>query len=347
MNQKILVTGDQGYIGTYLTDFLIKLDYYVEGVDIGYFKDCNLYNLKANYNSRNVDIRSFDYKDIENFDVVIHAAALSNDPLGELDEKITYQINRDASIRLADICKKKGIKQFIYFSTQSIYGISDTKEELDEYKSIKNPITAYAISKWQAEQYITKLGDDNFHVNALRPSTVFGPSARLRSDIIFNNFMANAFTTNMIEIKSDGTPSRPILHIQDLCMSVLAILKNRSKKNNNQSYNLGKKDGNYTVKEIADSVKNQYPNSNIFYSGDHGKDSRSYRVSFNKFHNEFPNIYHSKYSLDYGTQELDLFFKKILFNKEDLFGVKTNRLNKLKYLLKEDYLNDKLEWKKN
>jgi hypothetical protein len=130
-------------------------------------------------------------------------------------------------------------------------------------------------------------------------------------------------------------------------MSVLAILKNRSKKNNNQSYNLGKKDGNYTVKEIADSVKNQYPNSNIFYSGDHGKDSRSYRVSFNKFHNEFPNIYHSKYSLDYGTQELDLFFKKILFNKEDLFGVKTNRLNKLKYLLKEDYLNDKLEWKKN
>jgi nucleoside-diphosphate-sugar epimerase len=344
MSKKILLTGDKGYIGTYLCQFLIQNNYNVEGVDIGYFDDCILYNFNQNYRSRKADLRSFDYKDIESFDVVIHAAGLSNDPLGEFDEKITYQINRDASIRLADIAKKQGIKQFIYFSTQSIYGISDKNEELDEYDSIKNPITAYAKSKWEAEQYITKLGNLNFHVSAIRPSTVFGASPRFRSDIIFNNFMANAFTTKTIEIKSDGTPARPILHINDLCKSVLAILQNANQKNNNQSYNLGKRNGNYTVKEIADAVKAKYVDSNIFFSGEHGKDSRSYRVSFNKFHNEFPEIYHSNCSLEHGSNELDIFFKKVNFNKEDLFGTKTNRLNKLKSLIQNNVINDEMQW---
>ena len=344
MKKKILLTGDKGYVGTYLSQFLIEKNYDVEGVDIGYFDDCKLYAFNESYKSRKADIRLFDYNDVENFDVVIHAAGLSNDPLGQFDERITYQINRDASIRLADIAKKKGVKQFIYFSTQSIYGISDKNEELDEYSSIKNPITAYAKSKWEAEQYITKLGNFNFHVSAIRPSTVFGPSARFRSDIIFNNFMSNAFATNTIEIKSDGTPARPILHINDLCKSVWAILQNVNEKNNNQSYNLGKRNGNYTVREIADAVKKQYPNSSIFFSGEHGKDSRSYRVSFNKFHNEFSEVYHSNCTLEDGSKELDIFFKKIKFEKEDLFGVKTNRLNKLKSLIQKNLLNDEMEW---
>jgi nucleoside-diphosphate-sugar epimerase len=344
--KKILVTGDKGYIGTILTEILISNGYEVEGLDIGYFEDCKFFNDKEKYNSLKIDIRNIESKHVEKYDTVIHLAGLSNDPLGELEKSVTYEINRDASIRLADLCKKNGVKKFIYFSTQSIYGISQVDDELDEYKSVKNPITAYALSKWEAEQYITNLGDDKFHVNALRPSTVFGASNRLRSDIIFNNFMSNAHTTNIIEIKSDGSPIRPAIHIIDLCSAVLALLKNKNKKNNNKSYNVGKKKGNYTVREIADVVQKKYPEAKIFYSSEHGKDSRSYRVAFNKIYDEFGNFYRPQWNLTKGADELYEFFNKVSFVKNDLFGIKTNRLNKLKDLISKNLLDTKLVWKK-
>jgi len=345
--KKILVTGDKGYIGSALTEVLIDRGYYIEGLDTGYFEDCNFLKFKDKYKSLKFDIRNIESKHIEKYDVVIHLAGLSNDPLGELEKSITYEINRDASIRLADLCKKNSVKKFIYFSTQSIYGISQTDDELEEDNSIKNPITAYAISKWEAEQYITNLGDDKFHVNVLRPATVFGVSNRLRSDIVFNNFMSNAYATNEIEIKSDGSPIRPIIHVIDLCLAVLALLNQNNKNNNNQSYNVGKRGGNYTVKEIADAVKNHYSEAKIFYSGEHGKDSRTYKVSFNKIYNEFSNSYNPQWDLKKGAIELDDFFKKVSFKKDDLFGTKTNRLNKLKDLLNKNLIDTKLFWKKN
>lgn len=343
--EKILVTGDKGYIGTKLTQMLINKGYHIEGLDVCYFEDCKFFAENEKYRSLKFDIRNIEGKHIEKYDTVIHLAGLSNDPLGELEKSVTYEINRDASIRIADLCKKKGVKKFIYFSTQSIYGISQIDEELDEYNSIKNPITAYAISKWEAEQHITNLGDENFHVNVLRPATVFGASNRLRSDIVFNNFMSNAHTTNMIEIKSDGSPIRPIIHVVDLCTAVIALLENNNKENNNQSYNVGKKNGNYTVREIADAVQKKYPKSKIFYSGEHGKDSRSYKVAFNKIYDEFGYIYNPQWDLTKGADELYNFFKKVSFTKEDLFGIKTNRLNKLKNLISKNLLDSKLIWK--
>ena len=347
MIKKILVTGEKGYIGTLLTDFLIKLNYEVEGVDIGYFENCTLGETNENYKSIRKDIRNLELEDLRTYDAVIHLAGMSNDPLGELEKDITYSVNRDATIKLADLCKKSGVKKFVYYSTQSIYGISKVSEELDEYSSAKDPITAYAVSKWDAEQHITSLGDDKFHVSVLRPATVFGSTLRLRSDIVFNNFMANAFTTGSIDIKSDGSPIRPIVHVQDMCLATKAVLNDFSHERNNHCYNVGKRGGNYTVKEIADSVQKKYPSANIFYSGEHGKDSRTYKVSFEKIHNDYQSIYQPICDLDYGAKEMHDFFNQTNFSKDDLFGIKTNRLNKLKYLMENGYLNKKFEWLKN
>ncbi len=347
MIKKILVTGDKGYIGTLLTKFLQNLNYNVEGIDIGYFENCVLGKIAENYKCIRKDIRNIELNDLSSYDAVIHLAGMSNDPLGELEKDITYSVNRDATIRLADLSKKSGVKKFIYYSTQSIYGISKVSEELDEYESIKDPITAYAISKWDAEQHITSLGNENFHVSVLRPATVFGSSPRLRSDIVFNNFMANAFTTGSIEIKSDGSPIRPIVHVQDMCLATKAVLTDFSPERNNHCYNVGKRGGNYTVKEIADSVQKKYPSANIFYSGEHGKDSRTYKVSFEKIHKDYENIYKPNCDLNFGAKEMHNFFNDTNFGKDDLFGIKTNRLNKLKYLMENGYLNERLEWLKN
>ena len=181
---KVLLTGDRGYIGSILSEYLIKENYEVIGVDTGFFEDNYLIEPFKSYIYYNKDIRDIESKDLSGIDIVIHLAAISNDPLGQLNETITDKINRDATIRLAELAKKNKVCRFLFFSSQSMYGISQIKEELDEYDSEKNPLTAYARTKYEAEQEITKLACENFIVTSLRPSTVFGVSPRLRTDIV-------------------------------------------------------------------------------------------------------------------------------------------------------------------
>lgn len=336
---RILVTGNLGYIGTILSEELLNRNYYFEGLDCGFYKDDLLENPVEPNKQYISDIRKVDEKILSNIDVIIHLAGLSNDPLGEFETNLTTDINFHSTIDLAKKAKKQNVKRFIYSSSQSMYGISQTSDELDEYTSIKNPLTAYGVTKWNSEQEIMKLSDKNFSITALRFSTVFGGSPRLRCDIVFNNLLANAYTKKKIIIKSDGTPWRPILHVRDACNSIIACIEAPEEIINKKAYNVGIDNGNYTVNELAAAVKRIIPDSEIIYTNEHGNDSRTYKVSFKRILSELKDYYIPKYDLDLGGLELLEYFKKVNFTKNDLEGEKTIRLNKLKKLRKENIIN--------
>ena len=341
---RILLTGNNGYIGTVLTNELIKRKYEIVGFDIDYFYDCNLVecNSKLIKHIRK-DIRTIIDTDLDEIDAVIHLAGLANDPLGELNPKLTKEINFNSTLSLAEICKKKGIQRFIYASSQSMYGISDNKEELDEDKSLKNPVTAYAKTKWEAEKRLKDMNDDNFTVVMFRPSTVFGVSPRLRCDIVYNSFVACAYTTGKIEILSDGSPFRPVIHIQDLCNALISGIEAPKELVGGQSFNVGIKDGNYTVKELAESAQRVVPGSDLVFLNKH-TDPRTYRVSFQKILTVLNDYFKPKWTLDKGGLELIEYFKKIDFSEFDFRDEKVNRLKRLESLINQKKINDRLEW---
>ena len=339
----ILLTGNQGYIGSVLSNMLENRGFNISGYDIGYFKTCNLIKTNDPINQINKDIRDINLSDLENIDAVVHLAALSNDPLGDFDENITFDINHVSTCKLAELSKKMGVKRFIFVSTQSLYGVSDSEEELDEINSTKNPITAYAKSKYFAEQDLLKMADDKFEVCIFRPSTVFGSSPRLRCDIVYNNLLGSAFTSNRIEIKSDGSPWRPVIHVNDVCQAIIAGILSKSEKINKKIYNIGIKNGNFTVKDIAHAANKILPSSSINFTNEHGSDSRTYKVSFKKILKELDEFYKPRYDLINGGKELVDYFNKINFTRESFEGSDTNRLKKLKELVKNKIINNRLE----
>tara|TARA_Y200000002_G_C22589103_1_gene624372 strand:+ start:12 stop:1037 length:1026 start_codon:yes stop_codon:yes gene_type:complete len=339
---QILVTGNLGYIGSVLTEKLQKLNYDVTGWDIGYFESCLIsqyLNLKKQIRK---DLRKVDETDIKNFDVIIHLAGLSNDPLGEFMPELTDQINYSATMKLALLAKKNGVKRFIFASSQSMYGISNTELELDEDNSKKEPITAYAKTKWKAEQELMRLADDNFCVVALRPSTVFGPSPRFRSDIVYNNLIGCAFTTKKIEIWSDGSPWRPVIHVDDVCSAFISCLIAPSKDINKEAFNVGAPGGNYTVRDLALAAKECSPESELVFLNKLGKDERTYKINFDKISTVLKE-FKPKWDLIHGGNQLIDFFKKINFSEEDFRGKKTIRLKQLSYLKDKNICNNNLE----
>jgi nucleoside-diphosphate-sugar epimerase len=341
---KILVTGSQGYIGTFLSQFLSDNGMQVSGTDIGYYKDCNLVPVDDLIETKSIDIRDISINEVLGFDAIVHLAALSNDPVGELDERLTFDINYKATINLAVLAKKAGVKRFIFVSTQSIYGISSTEAELDEYSSTKNPQTAYAKTKWLAEKELKTLEDNRFEVVYIRPSTVFGWSPRLRTDIVFNNLLLNGLKYGKIEVHSDGTPWRPIIHINDLSRFILNVLEAPKNKIAGKAFNVGVLNGNYTVKQIAEAAQLCLPYSApITYNTEKLVDHRSYKVSFNRAKQELGFI--AETDLIHGGKEL--LFKTNEINKDkDFLGKKTNRLSQLMYLIQIGTLDKELRFAK-
>jgi len=248
---KVLVTGNKGYIGSVLVQCLLDKSYDVVGYDTDYYKNSYLYPFNPDIQQIIKDTRVCSIDDFKSVDAVIHLAALSNDPLGELNPNLTLDINYGATIRIATMAKEAGVKRFIYGSSQSMYGISNTDKELEEDNSEKNPLTAYAKTKWDAEQKLNTLCDDNFIVTSFRPSTVFGASPKLRTDIVYNNLVACAYTTGKIEIKSDGTPWRPVVHVKDVSNAFISGLEAPASLIQGQGFNVGIRNGNYTVRDLA------------------------------------------------------------------------------------------------
>ena len=306
----VLVTGNNGYVGTILTETLLEKGYNVTGLDVNYFESCVLGDI--DYKSKQIikDIRTVKSEDIDGFDAIIHLAGLSNDPLGELNADLTEEINFHGTLKLARLAKMVGVKRFVYASSQSMYGISDVENELDEYNSEKNPVTAYARTKWEAELELNKMQSDDFIVTSFRPSTVFGASPRLRCDIVFNNLVACAYTTGKIEILSDGSPWRPVVHIRDVCKAFIAGLEAPSDLVSGESFNVGIQNGNFTVRELAEAAQRSVPGSKLIFLNRH-TDPRTYRVSFKHIMSKLKDYYKPEWDLDNGGKELVSFFDKL------------------------------------
>jgi len=342
---KILVTGNNGYIGTVLTQILIKKNFCISGLDNNYFEKCTLARASNLPKQIIKDIRDISIDDVSSIDGIIHLASLSNDPLGQLIPKVTEEINFKSTIKLASLAKKAGVSRFVNVSSQSIYGVSSIDKELDEDESEKSPVTAYAEAKWKSEIELNKLSDDNFVVTSFRPSTVFGVSPRLRCDIIFNYFVACAYTTGKIEILSDGTPWRPVVHIQDVCQAIIAGLKAPKELVNKKSFNVGIKNGNFTVKELAKIAQKAVPGSKLLFLNKH-TDSRTYKVSFNKIFDQLGNFYKPQWNLDMGAKELIDYFKEVNFTEADFRGKKCNRLKQIEYLISKNLISNDLKKKR-
>jgi len=338
---KILVTGNLGYVGTVLTGILLDKGYSVTGLDIGYFKECLLQPVSQDIPQITKDIREIVLKDIEGFDAIIHLAGLSNDPLGELNPGLTEEINFYGTIKLAKLANKAGIKRFVYASSQSMYGISETDDELDEDDSEKNPVTAYARTKWEAELILREMNSQDFIVTCFRPSTVFGASPRLRCDIVYNNLVACAYTTGKIEILSDGSPWRPVVHIRDVSMAFIAGIEAPIELVSGKAFNVGINKGNFTVRDLAEAAQRSVPGSELVFLNEH-TDPRSYRVSFKRIMTVLKDWYKPEWDLDRGGTELVDYFNKITFTEEDFRGKKCNRLLNIQYLQDSQIIDNQL-----
>lgn len=338
---KVLVTGNKGYIGSVLVQTLLEKSYEVVGYDTDFYNDCCLYPNNPPIKQIFKDTRDCSVEDLESIDAVIHLAALSNDPLGELSPHLTLDINLSATLKLASLSKKAGVKRFIYASSQSMYGISKTDNELDEDDSEKNPVTSYAKTKWDAEIELKKMCSNDFIVTSFRPSTVFGASPKLRTDIVFNNLVACAYTTGKIEILSDGSPWRPVVHVKDACQAFIAGLEAPSDIIAGRAYNVGIQNGNFTVRDLAGSARNAVPGCKLVFLNEH-MDPRTYKISFKRILNELSEYYKPEWNLEKGGKELVEFFKKINFSEDDFRGRKCNRLKQINYLILNKELDNNL-----
>jgi len=342
---KIMVTGDQGYIGAVLVPMLQDKGYEVVGYDAGYFSENLLEPFNEDYKHIIKDIRDVSKEDLDGINSIIHLAGLSNDPLGEFEPTLTEDINYNGTMRLAELAKEAGVSRFVYASSQSMYGISNTSDELDEDDSEKNPVTAYAIAKWRAEKELTKMTSEDFVVTSFRPSTVFGASPCLRCDIVFNNLVACAYTTGRIEIMSDGTPWRPVVHIKDVCSAFIAGIEAPLSKVSGRAFNVGIPNGNFTVRDIAEAAQRAVQGCDLVFTGEHGADSRTYKVGFSRILTELSDYYKPEWTLDMGGKELVDFFDDIGFSENQFRGRDTNRLAQLKHEINNNVLNSDFRYK--
>ena len=338
----VLVTGNLGYIGSVLTPALTRRGYRVRGFDSGLFADCTLSEVEAPRDQIWRDIRAIEAVDVEGLDGVIHLAGLSNDPLGELDPSLTQAINFDATVRLGELARNAGVRRFVYASSQSMYGISDSDQALDEDLSEKLPLTAYAKTKWEAELALMSMRAPGFEVTAFRPSTVFGASPRLRCDIVFNNFMACAFTTGSVEIKSDGNPRRPAVHVLDVCEAFIAGLEADASLVDGRAFNVGVADGNYTVRQLALAAQAAVPGTDLVFTGEHGSDSRTYTVGFDRILGELGSHFNPSWDLARGGAELSRFFRETGFEERHFRGGVCNRLIRIGELIEAGRIDESL-----
>lgn len=340
---KVLLTGSGGYIGIVTAPVLMARGHEVVGVDTGYYESGWLYHgVSATPRLLIKDIRQLTADDLAGFDAVVHMAELSNDPLGQLNPQITYQINHQGSLRLAQLAKAAGVSRFVYMSSCSVYGVGEEGEVKTEESPVQ-PQTAYAECKVLVERDLPPMADARFSPTFLRNATAYGASPRQRFDVVLNNLAGLAWTTGKIAMTSDGTPWRPLVHILDIAEAVACALDAPRELIHNQIYNVGDTRHNYQVREIAEIVAETFPGCALsFGSGD--KDNRSYRVSFEKIAGQLPGFTcrHDAYA---GARQLREVFERIGMTREIFEAPPYTRLKMLQQLIRTEQLDGDLFWR--
>lgn len=339
--RRILLTGHEGYIGSVLAPMLVRAGFDVVGLDSGFFSECSLVPDGARVPSIRKDIRDLERTDLEGFHAVVHLAALSNDPIGNLNGRWTEEINLRSSVRLAELAERAGVRRFLFSSSCIMYGMSEAA--LVDEESPLDPKTEYAHSKVEAERAISELAADHFSPVSLRNGTVYGLSPRMRFDTVFNNLVGAAVAKSEVVVYSDGKPWRPVVHVRDVARAFMRVLAAPAEDVHDQAFNVGADHLNHQVRDLAEIAVDTVPGSELVVLARPGADQRTYRTDFGKFARTFPD-FEFEWTARKGAEELHRSFRSIGLSRATFADKRFTRLTWLRHLLETSRLDDSLRW---
>jgi len=336
---RVLVAGDRGYIGAVLVPFLRAAGHEVTGLDLGLYEGCDLGPAPEDPRWRPQDVRDVQAGQLAGYDAVVCLAALSNDPLGDLNPAATYSVNLDGTLHLARAAKQAGVERFLFASSCSLYGAAGSRAVAEDADLF--PVTPYGETKVKAESALSQLADDGFSPTYLRNATAYGASGRLRLDIVVNNLTAVAMTTGQVRLESDGTPWRPLVHIEDISRAFLAVLEASRELVHDEAFNVGRQEDNVQVRDIAEMVRDAVPGSAVSLAESAGPDLRNYRVDFAKLTGTFPDL-RLHWSVRDGIDELTGAYAKYGLTYEDFLSSRFVRLRRIRELLSAGTVDEML-----
>lgn len=337
---RVLVTGHKGYIGTVLTPMLVEAGHDVHGLDSDIFERCTYGFMPAAVPETRKDVRDVEREDVRGYDAVLHLAGLSNDPLGDLDPELTFEINHRASVRLADLCRDAGVKRFIFSSSCSNYGASGDAGLIDEDAELR-PVTPYGLSKVRVEQDVAPMASDTFVPCYLRNATAYGVSPRLRFDLVLNNLVAWAVTTGKVLLKSDGSAWRPLVHVRDIAAAFVATLEAPARTIRNRAFNVGVPGENFRVRDIAEIVRQTVPASGLHFADGASADTRNYRISCDRLPDAVPS-FRPAWTVQRGARECFESFTRSGLTQHEFEGVRYKRIDHVRKLVADGILDSRL-----